>query len=212
MTPAAVDEADEQQTVRVMGADAAGFAALQEVFGTGGPAARCQCQRYKLNPRESFSRQPAGLRAERLHEQVTGVGTDGATTCGLVAYVDDQPAGWCAVEPRRNYRGLVRNQKVPWQGRDEDRDDPTVWALTCLFVRCGQRRRGVSHALVLGAVAAARAGGAQVLEAYPMTTTEALSDELHPGLLQTFLAVGFSEITRPTKRRAVVRLELAIPS
>ena len=195
--------------VSVVAADAAGFDALQEVFGTRDSAARCQCQRYKLKPHESFSRQPVEVRAERLREQLTGVATDGATTCGLVAYIHDQPAGWCAVEPRRNYEGLVRNQKVPWQGREEDRDDPTVWALTCLFVRRGMRRRGVGEALVAGAVEAARSGGARVLEAYPMTTTQALSDELHPGLLPTLLAAGFIEITRPTQRRAVVRLELA---
>lgn len=209
MTPQALHEADDRPTISVVAADVAGFAALQEVFGTSGSAARCQCQRYKLRPHESFARQPPQVRAERLHEQVTGLATDGATTCGLIASIDDQPAGWCAVEPRRNYEGLVRNQKVPWQGRDENRDDPTVWALTCLFVRRGLRRRGVSQALVAGAVEAARSGGARVLEAYPMTTTEALSDELHPGLLPTFLAAGFTEITRPTQRRAVVRLELA---
>ena len=196
----------------MVAADTAGFAALQELFGTTGSAARCQCQRYKLRPNESFSRQPAEVRAERLHEQVTGDATDGATTCGLVAYIDNQAAGWCAVEPRRDYEGLVRNQKVPWQGRDEDRDDPTVWALTCLFVRRGSRRRGVSEALVAGAVEAARSGGARVLEAYPMTTTEVLSDELHPGLLPTYLAAGFTELTRPTRRRAVVRLELIAAS
>lgn len=209
MARSTVGEDDGAGRVRVVGADAAGFAALQDVFGMRGSAARCQCQRYKLYPHESFSRQPVELRAERLHEQVTGIETDGATTCGLIAYLDDQPAGWCAVEPRRNYRGLVRNQKVPWQDRDEDRDDPTVWALTCLFVRPGSRRRGVSRALVARAIVTARSAGARALEAYPMTTTEALSEELHPGLLPTFLAAGFVEIGRPTRRRAVVRMEFA---
>ena len=42
-----------------------------------------------------------------------------------------------------------------------------------------------------------------------MTTTDALSDEVHPGLLRTFLDAGFVEVTRPTKRRAVVRMDLA---
>ena len=99
-----------------------------------------------------------------------------------------------------------------WQGREEDRHDPSVWALTCLVVRPGFRRRGLGEALVGGAVAAARAGGARALEAYPMTTADALADELHPGLLPTYLAAGFTEVTRPTRRRAVVRLELATGS
>jgi GNAT superfamily N-acetyltransferase len=194
--------------LQVLPADQAGFAVVEAVLGLRGPAASCQCQRYKLHPHESFARQPVELRAERLQAQVEGTYGEGARTSGLVAYLDDEPVGWCAVEPRRNYHGLVRNQKVPWAGRNEDRADPHVWAVTCLYVVPGSRRRGVSRALVEGAVEAASAGGAHALEAYPMTTTSALPDELHPGLLTTFLEAGFAEVTRPTARRAVVRLEL----
>lgn len=194
--------------VRVVPADRAGFDDVQAVFGTHGSAARCQCQRYKLEPHESFERQPVALRAERLRVQISGDDTDGAPSSGLVAYDGEEPVGWCAVEPRRNCHGLVRNQKVPWADRDEDRTDPHVWALTCLFVRPGHRRQGISRALVDAAVEAARRGGARTIEAYPMTTTNALNDELHPGLLWTFLEAGFVEVTRPTKRRAVVVLSL----
>jgi len=194
---------------RVTTADQAGLATVESLFGERGPAARCQCQRYKLRPHESFGRQPVETRVERLHEQLTGRATDGARSNGLVACLAEEPVGWCGVEPRRNFHGLVRNQKVPWAGRDEDRTDPTVWALTCFFVRPGFRRQGVSRALVAAAVQAAAAGGARALEAYPMTTPSTVSDELHPGLLSTFLAAGFVEVTRPTKRRAVVRLELS---
>ena len=194
--------------VRVLPADEAGFLAIQSLFSEGGPAARCQCQRHQLHPRESFARQPVEVRAERLREQVAGNDVGGARSCGLVAFLDEDPAGWCRVQPRCSYRGLVR-QRVPWDGRREDRTDPAVWALTCLFVRPGHRHQGVSRALVAAALDAARTGGARFLEVYPMATADALSDELHPGLLPVFLDAGFDEVTRPTKRRAVVRLELA---
>ena len=42
---------------------------LQTVFGTRGQAAQCQCQRYKLRPRESFRSFPAEERAHRLRQQ-----------------------------------------------------------------------------------------------------------------------------------------------
>jgi hypothetical protein len=42
-----------------------------------------------------------------------------------------------------------------------------------------------------------------------MTTTRGIDEELHSGLLTAFLDAGFTEVTRPTKRRAVVRVELA---
>ena len=195
--------------IRVLPADEAGFLAIQSLFGDRGPAARCQCQRDKLHPRESFAGQPVEVRAERLREQVEGDGVEDPRSCGLVAFLDEHPVGWCGVEPRCSYRGLVRSQRVPWDGRREDRTDPAVWALTCLYVRPSHRRQGVSRTLVAAGVDAARTGGARFLEAYPMTTADALSDELHPGLLPVFLDAGFDEVTRPTKRRAVVRLELA---
>ena len=150
---------------------------------------------------------PVEERADRLREQAGSGEPAAERTSGVVALDDDVPVGWCAVEPRCEYRGLVRNQKVPWEGRDEDRTDAGVWAITCLVVRAGHRRQGVSEALVPAAVDLARDGGARAIEAYPMTTTKALADELHPGLLSVYLRAGFTEVTRPTARRAVVRLE-----
>jgi GNAT superfamily N-acetyltransferase len=74
----------------------------------------------------------------------------------LVAYLDDDPVGWCAVEPRTAYEGLIRNNRVPWTDRTEDKTDPSVWAVTCLFTRVGFRRRGISRALAAAAVDFAR--------------------------------------------------------
>src|SRR5262247_1563919 len=73
---------------------------LQAVFGTRGQAAYCQCQRYKLRPREAFAKFPVEERAFRLREQTACGRPDSATTSGLVAYLGGEPAGWCAVEPR----------------------------------------------------------------------------------------------------------------
>lgn len=61
--------------------------------------------------------------------------------------------------------GLVRVFTVPWKGREEDRTDASVWALTCLFVRAGHRRQGVSGVLARAAVEHARKQGARALEA-----------------------------------------------
>ncbi|MBA3803873.1 MAG: GNAT family N-acetyltransferase, partial [Acidimicrobiia bacterium] len=115
--------------------------------------------------------------------------------------------GWCAIEPRPEYVGLVRNSRVPWAGRSEDKSDRGVWALTCLFTRAGFRRRGVSRALALAAVDFARAHGARAIESYPMTTTNVIEEELHVGTCGTFAAAGFVEISRPTLRRVVMRID-----
>jgi GNAT superfamily N-acetyltransferase len=192
----------------VVPANEASWEDLQTVFGTRGEASRCQCQRYKLRPRESFRSFPVEERAHRLRQQ-TECGNPGSrTTSGLVAYLDGEPVGWCAVEPRTAYEGLLRHYRVPWEGRAEDRDDDGVWAVTCLFTRAGFRKRGISRALARAAVDFARARGARAIEGYPMTTKKAIVEELHVGTERVFADAGFTEVSRPTLRRAVMRIDL----
>jgi GNAT superfamily N-acetyltransferase len=185
---------------------------LQAVFGTRGPAATCQCQRYKLRPREAFSNFAVEERAHRLRAQTECGNPDSDTTSGLVAYLDGEPVGWCAVEPRTAYEGLLRVYRVPWEGRDEDKTDDSVWAVTCVFARAGFRRRGVGYALVRAAVDFARECGARALEGYPMLTQpgeDITWGELNVGTRSVFAEAGFAEVSRPTKRRVVMRIDFA---
>lgn len=193
----------------IVPASSAAWEDLEAVFGGRGPGYRCQCQRYKLNRGEAFAHFPVEERACRLREQagVDELAAD-AVTSGLVAYDGATPVGWCAVEPRTAYTGLVRNARVPWEGRSEDKADATVWAITCLFVRAGHRKRGVSRALALAAVEHAREHGARAVEAYPIITRNVIDEELHVGTPPTFAAAGLQEVTRPTPRRMVMRLDL----
>jgi GNAT superfamily N-acetyltransferase len=196
--------------VNIVPANEASCDDLQTVFGARGSAAICQCQRYKLRPREAFRKFPVAERARRLREQARCGQPEAETTSGLVAYLDGEPVGWCAVEPRPAYGGLVRNNRVPWEGRSEDKSDDTVWAVTCVFVRAGYRGRGVAHALARAAVDHARGRGARALEAYPLLTTPGQKiawDEIHVGSRSIFAAAGFVEVHRPTKRRIVMRID-----
>jgi GNAT superfamily N-acetyltransferase len=196
--------------LKIVPANNAACQDLQEVFGTRGIAASCQCQRYKLALKESFGSFPTEERAFRLREQTDCGHPRSGSTSGLVAYLDDEPVGWCAVEPRTAYAGLLRVYRVPWEGRDEDKDDETVWAVTCLFTRAGHRRRGVSYALAESAVDHARRAGARALEAYPMVMEPGqsmITEELHVGTSSVFAAAGLVEVSRPTLRRAVMRID-----
>ncbi len=83
-----------------------------------------------------------------------------------------------------------------------------MWAVTCLLVRAGRRRRGISRALARPAVEHARQRGARALEAYPTVTTAAIAEELHVGTVATFEAAGMQLVATPTPRRAVMRIDL----
>jgi GNAT superfamily N-acetyltransferase len=85
-----------------------------------------------------------------------------------------------------------------------------VWAVTCVLTRTGFRRRGISQALVRAAVDFARSRGARALEGYPMISkpgTELLLGEYHVGSQGTFAAAGFAEVSHPTLRRVVMRID-----
>lgn len=193
--------------VTVVPANQASWEDLQAVFGRGG-AASCQCQRIKLGDHDWFS-MPVEARAHRLREETDCGHPESPTTTGLVAYLDGVPVGWVAVEPRANYRRL-RGSSVPWAGRNEDPNDPGVWAIVCFAIRAGYRRQHLTRPLAAAAVEYARANGANAVEAYPMVPKEGHNiswGEMNVGSRGTFLAAGLREVSRPTARRIVMRLD-----
>jgi GNAT superfamily N-acetyltransferase len=171
-------------------------------------ASRCLCQRFKVVGwiwRDSTLEE----RIAMLRAQTACGDPDAPATSGLVAYVDDEPAVWVAVEPRTAYPKL-RTLRVPWTGRQEDKDDDGVWAVTCFVVRKGYRGRGLTYPLARATIDFARERGARALEAYAMIThpgKEITWGELHVGALQVFEDAGFKEVCRPTPRRVIMRID-----
>ncbi|HEY0805793.1 MAG TPA: GNAT family N-acetyltransferase [Pseudonocardiaceae bacterium] len=189
--------------IHVVPANEASWDDLQAVLGTRGDAPRCQCQWFRTASAEWRS-VPVSERTERLRAQ-----TEAKNTSGLVAYLDGEPVGWCAVEPRPVYVHLL-GSRVVWAGRAEDPDDDSVWAVTCFVTRTGYRRRGVSGALAAATVEHARQRGARAIEGYPMITLpgqEVTWGELHVGSRNAFADAGFIEVSRPTRRRVVMRID-----
>ena len=195
--------------IRVVPANEVSCADLLAVFGERGSSAECFCQRYKLHPREAFSRFPREERRARLLEQARCDDPAAGTTSGIIAYLGDEPVGWCAVEPRPAYFGMARVYRVPWEGRNEDKADASIWSVTCVLVRAGFRKRGIAYALAAAAVDHARRHGARALEAYPYRSEvgEVTWDEIHPGVESIYRAAGLREVSRPGKRRVVMRID-----
>jgi GNAT superfamily N-acetyltransferase len=196
--------------LRIVPANEASWDDLDAIFGSRGDPASCYCQWNKVRPAD-WHRGTAAVegRAEQLREQ-TGCGQpERRATSGLVAYLDGEPAGWCAVEPRTAYLRLSTKRLV-WAERAENPDDEDVWAVTCFTVRVGYRRRGVSNALAKAAVEFARERGARSVEGYPVRTgpgSRVSSADLYVGSVSAFAAAGFTEVSSPTPRRAVMRVD-----
>ncbi|NEM90968.1 GNAT family N-acetyltransferase [Galbitalea soli] len=181
---------------------------LRRIFGTRGDPARCQCQWFQF-PGHEWRTVPPEERSARLREQAACGHPESPTTSGIVAYLDGEPVGWCAIAPR-TVSVRLRGMRVPWQGRTENKDDAGVWALTCFVVRTGYRRQGISGALARAAVDFARDRGARALEGYPMATepgVEITWGELFVGSRSVFEEAGFEQVSHPTPRRYVMRVE-----
>lgn len=109
-------------------------------------------------------------RGGKLWEQCKGVKNKHAfeklvTTgkaCGCLAFVGDEPVGWCSIGPRGDFPRLQRSRvlKTAWSD--------TTWSVTCFYIPARWRHRGVAAALLGEAVKLARARGASELEGYPV--------------------------------------------
>lgn len=80
---------------------------------------------------------------------------------GVLCYEGDEVVGWAALAPRSELP-FARSRKIPHV------DDIPVWSVWCFRVRPGHRGKGISHVLLDGAVAYARAQSAPAIEGYPV--------------------------------------------
>lgn len=181
---------------------------LLAVFGTKGYTGRCLCQRFRTTGAEWWHDPiPREDRIFRLRQQTDCGFPESETTSGLVAYLDGEPVGWCAVDRRSEY---IRLGQTPWKGRSEIKDDKDVWAITCFAVRVGYRGQGITYKLAEVAVEHARERGARALEGYPMVPDPGQMitwGEIHVGHRKVFEAAGFEEVSHPSKRRCVMRID-----
>jgi hypothetical protein len=167
---------------------------VEDLFGANGAYSGCWCTFYRLTGRE-FSA-AAGARAKGMLSELVAAGP----APGLLACVDGEVAGWCALAPREEYGRVLRSPLV----KPLDPHDTGVWSITCFFVRKSHRRTG-------GRCVARRRGGPRRRagragrRGVPVEPGEDRSADLYPGTVGMFRRAGFSELRRSTPRRVVMR-------
>jgi GNAT superfamily N-acetyltransferase len=118
-------------------------------------ASVCWCLSHRLDARTNTSL-VGPARGEYVRELCSR-----PVAPGVLAYDADEVVGWAAVAPRAELP-FARSRKIPHV------DDLPVWSIWCIRVRPGHRGKGISHALLEGAVAYARSQGAPAVEGYPV--------------------------------------------
>lgn len=168
--------------------------ALEDLFGANGACNGCWCM---------YGRIGSAYR-KRLREENKTDFRDivmRGLPPGLLAFDGDAPVGWCQLTPRSALPWLDRNWRL------KAVDDEPVWSLSCLYVRKGYRRRGVTSRLIAAAIEAARRAQAPALEAYPFDA-EVSPSASGSGYASTFARAGFVEVARRTPARPIMRYEL----
>jgi GNAT superfamily N-acetyltransferase len=145
----------------------------------------CWCLVYRLDARTNRELS-AGERREHLR-RLCGE----SLPPGVLGYAGSEVVGWAGIAPRAEVRGIRDNRKIP------PVDDLPVWSLWCLKVRPGHRGRGVSVALIEGAVRFAFDNGAPAVESYPMDDPGHRVDPTAAfvGTRSMFEAAGFRMVT-----------------
>ena len=169
-------------------------------------APACWCLTYRVTSAE-FS----ALRGEDRPNRLKGF-FEGDAAPGVVAYVEGEPAGWCAFGPRTEMGRLQRSRTI------QRLDDLPVWSVVCFVVAAKHRRRGIAARMLGEAVAYARAQGVPALEAYPIDNKGAkISGAFaYVGTVSLFESAGFAKIAETSSRsgglsRWIMRRDLSAP-
>lgn len=168
---------------------------FQRLMRTSRTCASCWCMWWRMTRRD-FHQASGESRYEAMRGRVAS-----GDVPGILAYLDNEPIGWCSVAPRESFPGIQGSPSL------RPRDDRPAWAITCFYVAPGWRRRGVMRALLDAAVEHARAGGATLVEGYPVERRDDRmpSVDAYTGLVPVFEEAGFVPLVRATPRRWVMR-------
>lgn len=193
VVPATLDLFDDVAAVLPTGGGQGGFG--------------CTCQYFRMSSGD-YNRSTAEDRLRALRSQLAATPAP-----GVLAYEDGEPVGWCGFAPRSDYERLVRSRTIPAV------DDTPVWSVVCFVVKAGHRRRGITKALLEGAVAYAAQHGAPALEAYPIDPAgdRVSTAFLYVGTVRTFEEAGFEKVVETGAKSArlprwLMRLDLGQPT
>jgi len=171
---------------------------FEKLFGERGACGGCWCMTWRFNAAQYEKNKGIGNRnsMKKLVENHEPV--------GIIAYVNGEPAGWCAAAPRDKYVRLENSRVL------KRIDNKPVWSITCFFIAKPFRRQGLSVELISGAVSFCRSQRAACIEAYPIEPADKKMPDVFAwtGFASAFVKAGFKEAARNSPTRPIMRLDL----
>jgi predicted GNAT family acetyltransferase len=179
------------------------WADFEDLFGKQGACYGCWCTAFRLPPaarRENNHERNKDHMRRRVEE---------GPPPGIMAFDGGRAVGWMQVGPRLDVPQWNNAGRASAPVEAGEESDPSVWAISCFFVRSGARGRGLTHRLVSAGVEHARGAGARYLEACPMDQSKSSrSTGLFVGSARVFEKAGFRRMTERKPGRPLMRLVL----
>jgi GNAT superfamily N-acetyltransferase len=175
---------------------------LETLFGPHGATGGCWCMYWRLARSQFTAQKGEGTKQAFRHLVESG------QSVGLLAYVKEQPVGWCAIAPRESYPVLDRSRIL------KRIDEMPVWSVVCFFVSKDCRGQGVTTILLRAAVNYAAQHGARIIEGYPVEPKSPRMPAAFAwtGLASAFRQVGFREVLRRSETRPIMRYVITASS
>lgn len=174
------------------------WSSFEKLFGPKGACAGCWCMTWRLQ-KADYDR----LKGEGNKKAIKKLASKNEPI-GIIAFINDEPAGWCAVAPREKYVRLQTSRVL------KPIDNQPVWSISCFFIAKQFRRQGLSVKLIKAALAYAKKQGAKIVEGYPLEPKDSKMPDVFAwtGILSSFIAAGFKEEKRNSESRPIVRCYL----
>jgi GNAT superfamily N-acetyltransferase len=171
---------------------------FEQLFGPRGACGGCWCMYWRLT-RSQFNDQQGELNRRNIKALV-----DSGRIPGILAYMDDEPVGWCSIAAREEFPALARSRIL------KPVDEQPVWSVVCFFVTRHKRRMGLTVELLKAAVEYARSNGAKIIEGYPVEPKQGKAPDVFvfTGLASAFKQADFTEVLRRSETRPIMRLNL----
>lgn len=173
---------------------------LERLFGASGAYAGCWCMFWRLE-RSQFKAQKGQGNHDCLQQLV-----ETAQVPGLIAYAEQQVAGWCSLGPRTAFHALEVSRIL------KRIDTLPVWSIACFYIAKPFRKHGVMRILLRAAIAYATEQGAPAVEGYPidLSTPQLAGQKLgsyagYMGIASAFRDSGFIEVGRASETQLIMR-------
>jgi GNAT superfamily N-acetyltransferase len=174
---------------------------IETLFGRNGACGGCWCMWWRVPMGGKAWEAAKGAPNRKAFRSLVEAGK----ASGVIAFIDDEPVGWCAAGPRGEFPRLERSKALSraWQ--------PTTWSLNCLYVPSRWRGCGVARALIAAAIELARQAGATEIEAYPQAMAEGQRQAgafVWTGVPALFVPFGFRAVQPHERGRGLYLLPL----